>query len=112
MNTSKIIVHSFNQTPSGRRLSKKWSYYPTLSGTPQGGVISPLLANIYLNQLDKFVYENIIPNYDKGKKRRHNPEYNSVSNMIYAYRRENNPTEAKKLEKVRRTLTTWTLKKI
>lgn len=27
-------------------------YYETNSGTPQGGVISPLLANIYLNELD------------------------------------------------------------
>ena len=26
-------------------------------GTPQGGILSPLLANIYLNELDKFIYE-------------------------------------------------------
>ena len=32
-----------------------WQYYNTYSGTPQGGIISPLLANIYLHVLDKFV---------------------------------------------------------
>ena len=31
-----------------------WKYHPTYSGCPQGGIISPLLANIYLNELDKF----------------------------------------------------------
>ena len=32
-----------------------WKYHKTYSGTPQGGIISPLLANIYLYELDKFV---------------------------------------------------------
>ena len=31
-----------------------WKYYGTYSGCPQGGIISPILANIYLNELDKF----------------------------------------------------------
>lgn len=31
-----------------------WKYHATYSGCPQGGIISPLLANIYLNELDKF----------------------------------------------------------
>jgi RNA-directed DNA polymerase len=30
-------------------------YYP-VTGSPQGGVISPLLANIYLDQLDEVYY--------------------------------------------------------
>jgi len=36
---------------------ENWQYYTTYSGTPQGGIISPLLANIYLHELDKFVME-------------------------------------------------------
>ena len=34
---------------------ENWQYHKTYSGTPQGGIISPLLANIYLHELDKFV---------------------------------------------------------
>ena len=32
-----------------------WQYHATYSGCPQGGIVSPILANIYLNELDKFV---------------------------------------------------------
>jgi retron-type reverse transcriptase len=34
---------------------ENWQYHKTYSSTPQGGIISPLLANIYLHELDKFV---------------------------------------------------------
>ena len=44
-------------------------YKPTLSGTPQGGPISPLLANIYLDRLDQFVENTLVPLYTTGEKR-------------------------------------------
>jgi len=54
---------------------EKWSYRPTLSGTPQGGIVSPLLANIYLDRLDKFVEQTLIPKYTKGDIRSRNKDY-------------------------------------
>ncbi len=52
-----------------------WVYHRTYSGTPQGGVLSPLLANIYLHELDTFIEETIVPQYTQGEKRKRNPEY-------------------------------------
>ena len=52
-----------------------WKWNKTLSGTPQGGVVSPLLANIYLNEFDTFIEEELKPQYTKGEKRRSNPAY-------------------------------------
>ena len=34
---------------------ENWEYHKTYSGTPQGGILSPILANIYLHELDKKV---------------------------------------------------------
>lgn len=49
------------------------------TGTPQGNVISPLLANIVLHELDKYLTDKLIPENTKGKRRRTNPEYNAIA---------------------------------
>ena len=41
---------------------------------PQGGIISPILANIYLHELDIFV-SNIIGEFNKGTYKKKNPQY-------------------------------------
>jgi group II intron reverse transcriptase/maturase len=53
----------------------EWRYNATLSGSPQGAVLSPILANIYLDKLDKFVEKELIPKYNRGKRRKVNPEW-------------------------------------
>src|SRR5205823_5293736 len=50
-----------------------WTFFNTYSGTPQGGIISPILANIYLDKLDKYM-KKYIQHFDRGDKRKPNPE--------------------------------------
>lgn len=54
-----------------------WVYHKTYSGTPQGGIISPILANIYLDKLDKYMQE-YISKFNIGKDRKRNPEYRKL----------------------------------
>ena len=58
-----------------------WQYHATYSGCPQGGIVSPILANIYLNELDKFV-EKTAKEFYKSRDRHHTPEYDKVTWQI------------------------------
>lgn len=59
-----------------------WTFHKTYSGTPQGGIISPILANIYLDKLDKYMKE-YAEKFDKGEKRAMNLEYKRHSGKMW-----------------------------
>ncbi|MEL6660920.1 MAG: reverse transcriptase domain-containing protein [Bacteroidota bacterium] len=71
-----------------------WHYHNTYSGTPQGGVISPLLANIYLNEFDQWVENTLIPKYTRGDKRKENPEYFKWQGKAYYLKKKGKHKEA------------------
>src|SRR5437667_8335180 len=52
-----------------------WKFNRTLSGVPQGSIVSPMLSNILLDKLDQYVETVLIPRYTRGEKRRENPVY-------------------------------------
>ena len=58
------LLRKINTFPSLRRLLKQWlkagvmegdTLFPTEEGTPQGGVVSPLLANIALHGMEEYI---------------------------------------------------------
>lgn len=78
---------------------ENWKFNPNYSGTIQGGVISPLLSNIYLNELDKFIEEKLIPKYTRGKKREKNIEYYRLANHRHKAKKVGDKEEAKAILK-------------
>ena len=81
-----------------------WQYNRTYSGTPQGGILSPLLANIYLNELDAYIEDVLIPQNTCGEKRAPNLEYYRMGYYIQCARKAGEAKQANELVQLRRKM--------
>ncbi len=81
-----------------------WEFNATFSGTPQGGVASPILSNIYLHRLDTFVETVLIPRYTQGTHRASNFEYKRIASAIERARKRGDRTQVRELRKRQRGL--------
>ncbi|MDR2700208.1 MAG: reverse transcriptase/maturase family protein [Nitrososphaerota archaeon] len=77
-----------------------WKYNKTMSGCPQGNVISPLLSNIFMDKLDQYVEKQLMPKYSSGKRRAENKEYRAVLKQREKYKRHKHWAKVKELEKI------------
>ena len=65
-----------------------WKFKRTLSGVPQGSILSPVLSNILLSKLDHYVETELLPHYTKGGRRKANQVYRSLINRAHRLRRQ------------------------
>ena len=75
----KMITIISKSLKVGYRDPKTKKIVKTEIGTPQGSVLSPLLANIVLHEMDKYIMEQIVSKNTIGKRRKTNPEYNRIA---------------------------------
>jgi len=61
--------------------------------------LSPILANLYLDKLDKFVEEVLIPHYTKGERRKPNPRYEKLMHSAQYQARKGRKEQAQALRK-------------
>ena len=66
---------------------EQWTYHNTYSGTPQGGIISPILANIYLDTFDRYIAE-CAQAFDKGVKRKYVHDYKLLNRRLSYIRKK------------------------
>jgi group II intron reverse transcriptase/maturase len=76
---------------------EEWRYHATPSGSPQGGIVSPVLANIYLDRLDTFVESTLFPTYNQEDDRKPNPTYRALLDRARYLRRTGRTEEGRTL---------------
>ncbi|WP_233269567.1 reverse transcriptase/maturase family protein [Alteribacillus sp. YIM 98480] len=79
VNDRRFLLLIHNALTSG--IMENWTYHQTYSGTPQGGFISPIFANIYLHEFDMFM-EKQLKKFDNGKVRVRKGEYTKIRSKI------------------------------
>jgi group II intron reverse transcriptase/maturase len=112
----EVLLEALSETVQDNRLLRlvsnmlkagymeDWRYGETLSGTPQGGIASPLLSNIYLDRLDRFVEETLLPIYNRGDRRRNDPGYKAIINAARRAGDRGDHGEAARLRKQAQTM--------
>jgi group II intron reverse transcriptase/maturase len=76
---------------------EEWRYHTSHSGVPQGGVVSPVLSNLVLDRLDKFVEQTLIPAHNRGHRRRVNPPYRELTTAAWWARKAGDLETARRL---------------
>jgi len=78
---------------------EEWKYHRTLSGVPQGSIVSPILSNILLDKLDKYVETVLIPQYTRGETRKLNQEYRTLQGRMRTLFSKGQKEAARKMKK-------------
>ncbi|GCF11949.1 reverse transcriptase/maturase family protein [Dictyobacter arantiisoli] len=83
---------------------EEWRYHCTLSGSPQGGVVSPLLSNIYLDKLDHYIETELLPSSTQGEERQSNLAYKRLTQRAYVARQKGEYQQAQAMVRLAQML--------